>query len=161
LLATVNPELGILCTCAEVNVATEGVTTPIAMLFIVPAVAVSLLVVIALGLLAPIVIPSIVPPPLGAIVNNPLPVGLIITLAFTPVNVAVSVTVNKLDVISMLLIVPPFAGFITTVPELPLGDSVITAFSPWAVKLPVVVILLKLPIPLTSGSTTVIATKGI
>ena len=52
----------------------------------------------------------------------------------------------------MLLMVPPFDGFITTVPELPVGDNVITAFSPCAVMLPVVKILEKLPTPVIVGS---------
>ena len=161
LLVTVVADVGFACTCAVANVALAGVTAPIVVLFIVPAVAVKWLVVTAPGLVKPMLTPSILPPPAGATVNLPLPVGLTFTFAFKPVKFAVSVTVNKLVVTSMLLIVPPFPGLISTVPELPLGASVITAFSPWAVKLPVVVILLKLPIPLTSGSITVISTNGI
>ena len=156
------PVVGDCCTFAVVNSALVGFVLPITVLFSVPALAIKFVELTVPGVVAPIFMLSIVPPAAGFTNSVPAdPVGAILISAFTPLNVTLSNAVNLCALTSMLLIVPPFDGLITTVPDDPVGDNVITAFSPWAVMLPVVNILEKLPTPVIVGSIIVNIPKGL
>jgi hypothetical protein len=93
-----------------------------------------------------------VPGAVGAIVTTPVPVGLIVTLAFAPVTDTAPVADNavKTPVVGvvapmvMLLIVPGFVGLIITVP-VPVGLIVIFEFAEENVTAPVTVNALNVP----------------
>ena len=60
----------------------------------------------AAGVIDPIVTLSIVPPPAGAIISCPVPLGLIVTLAFEGVKLTTPVAVSELNVPALGVVAP-------------------------------------------------------
>ena len=105
-----------------------------------------------LGVVAPIDTLLILPNVVGAIVITPVPVGLIVTLAFAPVTDTAPVADRAVNApvlgvvapMAMLLIDPKLVGLIVTVPE-PVGLMVIFEFAAVNTSGPATVSALNVP----------------